>query len=95
MMGLSKIYLGDAPKQPSDTNYGEKKYREFEVKRDGWIRSTIDHIIDDFVVGSSAYIRVWDYNGKSYTYKFALTSIHSEIQVISECYVPDGAPSGS
>ena len=42
--------------------------------------------VADFAKGNSAFVRVWDYNGKAYTYKFNLSGIVRNLSAIKGCY---------
>lgn len=42
--------------------------------------------VDDFVGGTSALVRVWDYNRQDYTYKFNLAGLAENLDALRDCY---------
>lgn len=73
--------FGKAPRR----DYKEDRFEYLKIIN-SWKEKIHMQFVTDFAKGNNAIVRVWDYNEKSYTYKFDLSGIVRNISAINECY---------
>lgn len=79
-----KERYGPAPTYADANNDGMRRAK----LKDQWLLYVFNGVINDFAVGNSALVRVWDFRDKSYTYEFSLAGVMAQLDALSACYTP-------